>query len=361
MAKTTQRYPTGVRAGSKGGIEIRWSVNRRHYSEYIDQAPTPAALRRAARLRKTRMEATKEHGATGVLFSTVVSEFLEAKRPWLAHSTHAGYSRVLRRHWLPAFGGLPIQAIGHPEIRGVVDSLDRLSRRAARNVLIPLRQVLKWALFDREYIAADPSARTKIPQGQRPQPDPFSRVEREAILMHIKRFDAQAWLFYLIAFEAGLRCPSEILALRWQDFDGRTLAVSKARVMRRLKPTTKTNTVRHVLVTKRLATQLAIAKKRATGEWLFARRNGKPVLDADRYNSLWRAALQAAGVRYRRAYNCRHTYASLGLKAGAKPAFLADQLGHTLPIFYSVYARWIRDASDRAELQLIEQYLAADR
>ena len=93
---------------------------------------------------------------------------------------------------------------------------------------------------------------------------------------------------------------------------------------------------------------------------MFARDDGNPVLDADRFNWEWRRALRRAGVRYRRAYNCRHTYASLGLKAGAPPAFLAAQLGHGLRIFYSTYAKWINEIGDRAELEKIERYLSTN-
>lgn len=39
-----QKFPEGVRPGSKGGIEIRWSVAGKPYSRYIKEAPTANAL-----------------------------------------------------------------------------------------------------------------------------------------------------------------------------------------------------------------------------------------------------------------------------------------------------------------------------
>jgi len=81
-----------------------------------------------------------------------------------------------------------------------------------------------------------------------------------------------------------------------------------------------------------------------------------PCLDDDSCNDSWKRALSNANVKPRRAYNCRHTYASLGLKAGAKPAFLASQLGHSLEMFYNTYAKWITEEDDLNELKLIEEY-----
>ncbi len=40
------------------------------------------------------------------------------------------------------------------------------------------------------------------------------------------------------------------------------------------------------------------------------------------------AALRRAGIRHRKAYQSRHTYACWSLAAGANPNFIAQQMGH---------------------------------
>jgi integrase len=40
----------------------------------------------------------------------------------------------------------------------------------------------------------------------------------------------------------------------------------------------------------------------------------------------------------------------VGLTNGAKPAFLAQQLGHTLEVFFSTYAKWIVGEGDREQI-----------
>lgn len=47
-------------------------------------------------------------------------------------------------------------------------------------------------------------------------------------------------------------------------------------------------------------------------------------------------ALEALGIRERRQYDTRHTYATLCLLAELNPAFIAAQLGHSLEMLLSI-------------------------
>jgi integrase len=69
--------------------------------------------------------------------------------------------------------------------------------------------------------------------------------------------------------------------------------------------------------------------------------------------SMWSPALKRAGVRYRKPYQTRHTYASLMLMAGENPLWVAKQMGHTdAALTLKRYARWITsdmpDAGNKA-------------
>lgn len=50
----------------------------------------------------------------------------------------------------------------------------------------------------------------------------------------------------------------------------------------------------------------------------------------------------------------RHTYATMCLMAGMNPAFIANQLGHSVQMLLSTYARWLNSTSDWTELQKLE-------
>lgn len=129
-----------------------------------------------------------------------------------------------------------------------------------------------------------------------------------------------------------------------------------AMVRREVKLTTKTSTAREVLLTKRAKDVLTDCPTRFKGGYIFINSLGGPNLDADVFNKYWRQTLIDAGVRYRRGYNCRNTYASLGLTAGAKTGFLCQQLGHTLKMFFITYAKYIKSEDDELELAKIDIY-----
>lgn len=74
----------------------------------------------------------------------------------------------------------------------------------------------------------------------------------------------------------------------------------------------------------------------------------------------WQITLKRCGLRYRRPYNMRHTYATLGLMSGANPGFLAKQPGHSKQMFFAVYADWIDGESDDREMAKIEAAIKAN-
>ena len=74
-------------------------------------------------------------------------------------------------------------------------------------------------------------------------------------------------------------------------------------------------------------------------------------------SELWVTTLKRTGLQYRRPYNMRHTYATVGLMAGANPGFLAKQLGHSLEVFFRVYADWINGSDNDREMAKIEASL----
>lgn len=79
--------------------------------------------------------------------------------------------------------------------------------------------------------------------------------------------------------------------------------------------------------------------------------------DAPIRHSAWTPALRKAGVRYRRPYQTRHTYASMMLTAGESPVWVASQMGHAdTNMIFRVYGRWIPDATPQAGGKAVEMF-----
>jgi integrase len=71
--------------------------------------------------------------------------------------------------------------------------------------------------------------------------------------------------------------------------------------------------------------------------------------------TMWMPAMKKSGVRYRRPYQTRHTYASMMLSAGEHPMWVAQQMGHSdWTMIARVYGRWMPSqdvaAGSKAEL-----------
>ncbi|WP_277760796.1 site-specific integrase [Pseudomonas sp. A34-9] len=71
------------------------------------------------------------------------------------------------------------------------------------------------------------------------------------------------------------------------------------------------------------------------------------------WNTKWAAIQKRSGIRARRPYQTRHTYACWCLTARGNLAFIAKQMGHKdFTMLVEVYAKWMDDESPR-ELDLI--------
>ncbi|WP_366769026.1 integrase [uncultured Pseudomonas sp.] len=65
----------------------------------------------------------------------------------------------------------------------------------------------------------------------------------------------------------------------------------------------------------------------------------------------FKSAPKALNIRERSQYDTRHAYATLCLMPGMNPAFIANQLGHSVELLLSTYAKWISSSSDWRELE----------
>lgn len=137
----------------------------------------------------------------------------------------------------------------------------------------------------------------------------------------------------------------------------------------RLKPVeerTKTGRDRFVLLNDRALRAIQFAReyaarrshgKRAVTETPFVfppSENGEYVRQASDLHKQRVPVLNEMGIRRRPPYNCRHTYATICLMSGLNPAFIAQQLGHSVQMLLSTYARWLNSSSDWSELEKLK-------
>jgi integrase len=129
---------------------------------------------------------------------------------------------------------------------------------------------------------------------------------------------------------------------------------------------TKTGGERIVLLNERalnaldFARQYAERRKKGAGKILEApfvfppSKNSEHIRQTSDLHKQWIPTLATLKIRRRPPYNCRHTYATICIMSGMNPAFISQQLGHSVQMLLSTYARWINSSSDWSELEKLQ-------
>jgi integrase len=276
----------------------------------------------------------------------------------LSPSTLNGYRKIFNRYWLPWFGSQPVKAV-RPSDVGMRMGAAGLEGKTWNNVLTAGRVVFDLAVADKA-IADNPARAVEFRKFQRHAPDPFALDEIDAILPALAaRWGPEVADYYEFAFFTGLR-PNEQIELQWADID---FPRGQARVhrgrVRQVARATKTYVGRDIEIQSRALAVLdrQRARTQLAGRHVFLNPNtGKLWHDEKRQRLMFNASVKLLGIRHRPAYQTRHTYATILLMSGARPAWAAAQMGHSLEIFFRVYAKWIAGQDGGSELAKVEAF-----
>lgn len=348
--------------GRKGdGVEIRdgsirlgftlEGVRQKHTLMVNNEpmAPTPANIKYAKRLgleirekiRAGTFSVVEYFPASGVASPTSVGAQLDA---WLETediegSTRSGYESAIR-FWKAAFGDKALRALKLSDILRPVAARPDLTGKTKNNYVSVLNQALALAVTD-GLLSSNPADKVPRYEHQKEPPDPFTAEERDRIIAEAhRRYPGQVANLIQFWFWSGLR-TSELFALQWSKVGlaAAEILIDEALVKGERKGT-KTNQVRTLKLNSRALDAIKAQKAHtflAGGDVFQDPRYSAGWVDERAFRrSFWTPILKALGIRYRRPYNCRHTYATTMLMAGMTPAFCARQLGHSIEIFLSI-------------------------
>jgi len=75
--------------------------------------------------------------------------------------------------------------------------------------------------------------------------------------------------------------------------------------------------------------------------YVFINTQGRPILQ-DKMRELWKRSMDKSGIKYRRMYETRHTFASWALGANETPEWVARTLGHAnTSMVFKTYGRYV--------------------
>lgn len=312
--------------------------------------------------KSNRVEEFKEKRSQQIAVQTKVPLFKEFTELWFKQkqvewrtSYQQKVSIVIKNYLIPAFGNQVLSKIKKSDLLNFRASLakvthgkDQTSLKASRinQIMTPLRMILNDAAeryeFESPYKNINNLKESKI------EVTPFSLEEVHKILTTVRE-DFRP--YYTIRFFTGMR-TSEIDGLQWKNIDlqRREFHIREALVNGELGGTKTYGSDRTIQMSDRVYQAFLQQKSLNNGksEFVFCNRDGGP-LDYRLINKrVWHPLLRFLGLKPRRAYQTRHTAATLWLSAGENPEWIARQLGHsTTEMLFRVYSRYIPNVTRR--------------
>lgn len=259
---------------------------------------------------------------------------------------------ILNKYLLPEFGGKAVHAIKKPDlltfrsslakVRYGKDGQSSLSVARINQIMILLRMILEEASDRHEFEM--PYKNIKNLKQARPDVNPFTLAEVWLILKHVR---ADYKPYYTIRFFTGMR-TSEIDGLKWDciNFDRREISIRGALVNGEMGPTKTLGSQRDIAMSQLVYDALQEQKARTFGKskFIFCNSQGNPMEYRNVNRRVWKPTLALLGLKHRRAYQTRHTAATLWLAAGENPEWIARQMGHSsTEMLFRVYSRYVPD------------------
>jgi len=307
-----------------------------------------------------------------VLFGKFVPEFLEASYMRLKPSTCKGYKQGIEQHLLPAWknkylrGGFPDdeygtvgQGITKTDVKRLLQAKQEQGLNV-NNLRIIISAIFQYAV-EREIIETNPAHNlgklfrdNSVPKTT---PQALTKEERDTFLEAAK--DSSYHMFYTTLFKTGLRL-GEALALAVEDINWSTKQICVQRNLTHKNwGTPKSGKHREVDMSPQLAEDLRtyclngrkVCKSSPEKvKLVFCDKKGEPI-SPDKARVEFHELLKEAGIKRIRLHDCRHSFASILLNAGASLFYVSRQLGHSdIKLTVNLYGHLLPEGREHAIL-----------
>ncbi len=272
---------------------------------------------------------------------------------------------IVEKYLIPHFGEKEVSHITKGDILKFRSSLAKvpngkkegLSPDRMNHIMTPLRMILNDAAERNNFTT--PCIGIKQLRVARSDVYPFSIEEVNLIISSVRKDFKN---YYAVRFFTGMR-TSEIDGLKWEhvDFDRRLIHIRETLVKGVLSTTKTEYSQRSIemssLVFNALKDQHAVTA--AKSRYVFCTKDGSPLEYSNISNRVWYPLLRYLGLKPRRAYQTRHTTATLWLAAGENPEWIARQMGHAnTKMLFTIYSRFVPNLT-RRDGSAFEQMLTA--
>jgi integrase len=305
-----------------------------------------------------------------------LTAWIDAHARKIKPTTLNRYRELIKDYLVPRLGSIKLQELKPLHVEQFYNSMaeqvgvagKHLAPRTARQAGAILKTALKQAVEVENLITINPATRVKLPKSNSVTPTPFNFSELKQFL-DVARSHRLYFYFRLSAYTGARR--GELLALKWADFDGKTINLTKNRtsigneVIEQNTTKGGNNGQRRVPLDNETIEQFKehrtkqlneASKLMKLGAWnntgyVFTQENGLP-LYTNTVSDLYRKLIKKAGLRHNRLHDLRHAHATELLRLGEPLHVVANRLGHrdamvTATIYAHVSSEQAETASER--------------
>ena len=260
------------------------------------------------------------------------------------------YKQVINKHLIPELGTIKLQDLRASHVQALYTNLltrptatgEPLSPRTVELIGTVLKIAIKYAVNVDEVMAVNPASRVPLPKGKGSIPAPWS-IQELNMFLDVARTHRLFFFFRLSAFTGARR--GELLALKWSDFDGSAITISKNRLsvnkqvvvqnstkggtngQRRVPLDRETSELFNAHRKRQLLERLALGEYWHDTGYVFTQENGLPIYPHTP-SDLFQKLLKKAGLRPTRLHDQRHLHATELLRLGEPLHVVASRLGH---------------------------------
>jgi integrase len=261
--------------------------------------------------------------AVEMVFSELEARWRKAVVPTIQKSSADHYEYVLRSYILPTFGKRQIKSIGRYDIETfLAERAEKYCKNTLHGMRIAVGKVLGWAVAC-GWLEKNPCAGVRLPQAGK-------KIVRtiltpEQVVAIAKRLDEPYATLVLFLAVTGLRI-GEAIAIKWADFDGDVLRVSR-RVYDRKEGSLKT-----VSSGRDLPIPHALLKRMKAlhgSDWVFRSHAGTPVNPGNALKRYVQPAVRELEIKIGGWHDFRHTLNTRMRKNGWSAKVRSGVLGHS--------------------------------
>ena len=309
-------------------------------------------------------------------FGDLAQKWLELSSPTLSPTTLHEYERLLDRLILPKFGDVKVRSIRPSDLDIFYASLARrggrvgkgLGAQSIRHVHALIRRLLNQAV-KWNWIPANPASNASPPRVIPKEPQLPSLEDVMRLLSLAGERDPDLGCFLRLATVTGAR-RGEICALRWTDFDTKSLRISRSlfgnRQEQLREKDTKTHAARRVSLDPDTLTALGHQRRRcreraeeceaiiASDAFVFSSEpDGSIPWRPGRVTLAFRRLCDELLVSNVRLHDLRHFAATQLLSAGVPVRTVAGRLGHAnAATTLNIYAHVLDSSDEQAAVVL---------